>query len=306
MDICLWDKCNNKCVMCTNPVGSWEAWDGSFDYDYASLKKRTLKDRQKFEDDDTIYLTGGEPTIHPDFLRFIDFLSNEFPGKRIVLLTNGRRFCYEKFAKDLLDRNLNIEIHVSLYGHNESVHEKITQVKGSYDQSIVGIQNLLKHKKPEQVLAVRHVLSSVSYKYIKNFLELIVDEIPLVDRVILMFWEIEAQAESNFDYLKLKYSDTVDFIKEVSCFLDKINEISLYHFPLCQINESLWPVVWCTWPEHEITWLPVCKQCQVKKYCVGIHKAYLKNIGDKEFKPIKNKRNIKESGNIYQPIKAVH
>lgn len=304
MDICVWDKCNNKCVMCTNPDGQWSAWDGSFNYDYDSLVQRIKKDRHRFDVGDSIYLTGGEPTIHPDFIKFIDFLNQEFPTKRIILLTNGRRFYYEDFAKELLSRCSNIEIHVSLYGHNQAIHEKITLANGSYDQSISGLKNLLKYKKNGQIVAVRHVLSSVSYKYVDSFLKLICDELSAVDRVILMFWEIEAQAEKNLDYLKLRYTDARQYIELVDGFRKKISEIRLYHFPLCQIDENLWPLAWCTWPKHEVDFLNTCEKCQVKKYCVGIHKAYLKNIGSDEFAPILETKKIIESGDIYKPINS--
>jgi MoaA/NifB/PqqE/SkfB family radical SAM enzyme len=291
--------------MCTNPNGPWEAWDGSFNYDYGNLKQRVLKDRVRFDVGDTIYLTGGEPTIHPDFIKFIDFLIQEFPTKRIILLTNGRRFYYKDFARELLDKCPNIEIHVSLYGHDKEIHEKITQAKGSYDQSLAGLKNLLKHKNVGQVVAVRHVLSSISYKQVGDFLRLMADELPMVDRVILMFWEIEAQAEKNLEYLKLRYTDARLFIKSVNDYKNKIKEIRLYHFPLCQLDECLWPLAWCTWPRHEVDFLDACEKCQVKKYCVGIHKAYMKNIGSDEFVPILNQPPITESGDVYKPISAV-
>ncbi len=36
MDICLWNKCNNRCLMCTNPHDFWQ----DDHYDYNSLKGR--------------------------------------------------------------------------------------------------------------------------------------------------------------------------------------------------------------------------------------------------------------------------
>lgn len=305
MDICLWDKCNNNCIMCTNPDNGWEAWDGSFNYDFKSLKKRIIEDKQRFEAGDTIYITGGEPTIHPDFIEIIKFINTEFPDKRIILLTNGRRFYYKDFAKELLEVCPNIEIHMSLYGHNQEIHEKITQAVGSYSQTIAGITNLLNLKKRGQVIALRHVLSSVSHKHINDFLKLVSEKFPQIDQTILMFWEIEAQAEKNIESLKLRYKDTEAIIGVVEEYLEKLKEIRLYHFPLCQIEKNLWPITWCTWPAHEVCFLPACDKCKVKKYCVGVHKAYLKNIGPDEFSPITEEHKIKESKNQYKPIESI-
>jgi MoaA/NifB/PqqE/SkfB family radical SAM enzyme len=305
MDICVWEKCNNRCIICTNPDGPWKAWDGSLDYGFASLKERILKNREKFIADDTIYLTGGEPTIHFDFLKLLDFLVGEFPEKKIILLTNGRRFFYEDFAKKMLEKCQNIEIHLSLYGHNKATHEKTTQARGSFEQSLSGLKNLLKNKNSGQIIAVRHVLSSISYRFVDNFLKIFNGELINVNRVILMFWEIEEQAEKNIKYLKLSYNDVSPYLKNVNSFQEKIREIRLYHFPLCQIKKELWHLAWRTWPEYEIDFLDTCSDCKVKKYCVGIHKAYLKNIGSTEFKAVKTTGKIKESSNAYKPIKSI-
>ena len=54
MDICVWDKCNNRCLMCTNPDRPWPNWDGSFFIVSAVLE---IKNRQEAEPDmlDLIY-----------------------------------------------------------------------------------------------------------------------------------------------------------------------------------------------------------------------------------------------------------
>ena len=71
------------------------------------------------------------------------------------------------------------------------------------------------------------------------------------------------------------------------------------------INQSLWKYTWRTLPKYEVTFLPRCKDCLYKKYCLGIHKEYLKKVGGEEFQPIKNKYLIKETNNFYHPIQDV-
>ncbi|MDI6606494.1 MAG: radical SAM protein, partial [Candidatus Omnitrophota bacterium] len=99
MDICFWNKCNNCCLFCSNPDGHWKKDDG---YNYDRLAQRLMSFKGKIRD---ITVTGGEPTIHPDFLKIIAFLKKELPDVGLSLLTNGRRFFYPPFAKECLELN---------------------------------------------------------------------------------------------------------------------------------------------------------------------------------------------------------
>ena len=49
---------------------------------------------------DSIVVSGGEPTIHPDFIEFIKYLCEK--DLKITILTNSERFSDEKFADKFL------------------------------------------------------------------------------------------------------------------------------------------------------------------------------------------------------------
>src|SRR3989339_1143910 len=175
MDLCVWDKCNNRCLMCTNPEPPWPAWDGSLKYDYDAITKRLKKDKDRFLADDSIYITGGEPTIHPDFLRILDYLFCNFPKQKIKLLTNGRRFMYDDFAKKVLSLSRNFEIDLSVYGADSAVHDAVTRSRGSFVQTTAGLANILRFKDPAQVLGVRFVITGLSAAHTGDFLRMLVE-----------------------------------------------------------------------------------------------------------------------------------
>ena len=305
MDLCIWDKCNNNCLMCTNPDRPWPAWDGSFDYDLKSLIKRIKKSEKEIKTYDSIYLGGGEPTLHPEFLKVLNFVSEKFPKQRIKLLTNGRRFLYKDFAQDVLSITNNIDIELSIYGPNEKIHESVTRASGSFEQTIKGLKNLLSYKKEGQLINVRFVITKLSYLYLEEFLKMIGKRFSSTDRILLIFWEIENQAVKNMEAIKTTYHQVNPYMDKLYPLLKDFNEIRLYHFPLCVLPEKFWPYVWRTLPEHGIIFNNSCKQCQYKKYCLGIPKEYSEHIGIKEFKPIKKNLQIQETKNIYHPISEV-
>lgn len=306
--ICVWNKCNSKCLMCSNP-SEFQNRNSYKDYSFDVLKQRI--DKINFFDEknniigDKIILTGGEPTIHPNFFKLLSFIRKKFPQVTIELDTNGRRFCYPSFAKRVL-RFERINIYTSLHGFNAKTHDAITRTPGSFSQTVKGIQNLLKYEKLGlHELELRIIITKLTYQYIEKILKFIKEDFPQADRIVVIFMEMEGQAGDNFKIVGLTYSQFQKFISKIAKWIPKFKEFRFYHFPLCVIERSLWKYTWRTLPAYEVTFLPHCKTCFYQKYCLGIHKDYLEKIGQKEFKPIRNKYLIKETNNFYHPIQDV-
>ena len=305
VDLCVYDKCNNRCLMCTNPDRPWPAWDNKTGYNWRDIIGRLKKFRDKIDSAESIYLSGGEPTIHPRFREIIKYLTEKFSGKKIKLLTNGRFFSYPQKAEEFLAMGDNLEIDVSLYGHDKKTHEAVTRAAGSFDQTMAGLSNLLKRKKPSQLIGARFVITRLSYQNIKPVLKLILDNFPTIDRLIVIFPEMEGQAIKNKKNVALTYAQVRPFINQIAELAPKFKEFRLYHFPLCTLDKKIWPYAWRTLPAKEIKFLPACNLCQVKNHCLGIHRGYLTNIGRDGFQPYKNKVATKSTGNPYQPLAEI-
>jgi len=305
MDLNVWDKCNNRCLMCTNPDWPWPAWDGSCDYSYPAIIRRLEKAKEEIKLDDSIYLTGGEPTLHPRFLDILEYVSRHFPEQRVKLLTNGRKFFYKDFAQKVLATNNNFDICVSIYGPNIKIHDAITRSGGSFEQTTKGLENLLAYKKGGHIFDIRFVISQLSYKHINQFLKMVKQRFPLIDRVILIFWEAEAQAVKNLEAVKVDYSQVRPYLEKSYPLLKGIKEIRFYHFPLCTLSEKFWPYLWRTLPDKEVDFVKACQECNYKKHCLGIHKGYLEYIGAKEFTPVKKHLEVEKTGDTYRPIGRV-
>lgn len=292
--------------MCTNPDRPWPAWDNTFDYDYKSIIKRLRNKKSEIRSFDSLYITGGEPTLHPDFIKIFVFIKKNFPKQRIKLLTNGRRFAYGDFAEKILSINENLEIDLSLYGHNEKTHDAVTRAKNSFNQTTAGLANILKYKSNNQVVGVRLVQTKFSYRHIKDELVLLVKKFNDVDRVIIIFHELEAQAVKNLNAIGVSYSKAKPYFEKTYPILNKLEEVRFYHFPLCTLDAKLWPYIWRTLPRKEVSFLEICKQCQFNKSCLGVHKGYLKYMGTNDFKPVKKKIIFTKGDNFHHPILNVN
>ncbi len=299
--IAVWNKCNNRCLMCSNPsnYGEWG------DYSFRALISRFKKINPKEKD---IYLTGGEPTLHPDFFELLNFLRKRCPEARIIIDTNARMFFYKDFLSRCLNYG-NLEFQVSLCGHNAALHDKITGINGSFEQTIQGLKNLVLLGVGKSNIEMRVVIHKLTLENLEKIYDFIGKTFPQIGKLIFIFMEIEGMAGKNIKKVGTTYKKANPYLKSL---LKKIMgskhsfEVRFYHFSLCVLPPKFWPYLWRTLPEKEISFLSSCKECLYKKYCLGIHKDYLKYIGEKEFMPIIKKIKIEATNNFYHPIAAIN
>lgn len=303
MDICVWDKCNNFCVMCTNPDKPWISSDGQPEqgYEYKVLIERIKRLKNRVKSNDAVILTGGEPTLHPQFLDVLKFVRKTFPKQELRILTNGRMFSYLGFAQEVL-KTEKIHLAVSLYGPTPEIHESVTRAKNSFEQTVKGLKNILANIKKDQSIEIRIVISKLSYKYLEQFLNLTNVHFPSVGRIIFIFIEHEGQAAKNLKSVHLTYSKVRPYLNKIYPFFSQSREIRLYHFPLCTIDPKFWPFVWRTLPDKEVTFIPSCRKCKYKKYCLGIHRDHPNKVKGGEFNPVKDDLVIEATGDFYHPI----
>ena len=288
--------------MCTNPVGFKDENESSL-YSREDFLSRIESWKQKGASKENINLTGGEPTIHPHFLNLLKEVRKIFPKNKIVMASNGRMFSYPWFAKDCLKIN-NFSLEIALHGPNAKLHDKITSVGGSFKQTVAGMDNILKYKNSSQELEIRVIITKLTYKHLGKIINFIKKRFSGIDRVVLIFMEMEGLAEKNFKVVGLSYKELKPYFNSVKIkeWKEGLSDFRLYHFPLCVLEPELWQYAWRTLRVEEVSFLPLCKNCQYKKYCLGIHKDYLKLVGDKEFKPIRRKIGLKTQDFFHHPI----
>lgn len=123
--------CNLRCVMCNH-------WRDRRAAPLRIEKLRPILDDLAELGTRKVHLSGGEPTLHPDLLAFIEHAANL--GMRVSMTTNATLIDKEK-AKALISAGLK-GVNVSLDSPERRLHEKIRGVDGCYKQTVQGIEYL--------------------------------------------------------------------------------------------------------------------------------------------------------------------
>jgi len=84
-------------------------------------------------------IDGGEPLLYPHLFELIGYARAQ-GFDRINLTTNGRLLIYNSIVKKLACQP-GLSVLVSLHAAQAEVHDQLTRVKGSFDQTLEGLKN---------------------------------------------------------------------------------------------------------------------------------------------------------------------
>jgi MoaA/NifB/PqqE/SkfB family radical SAM enzyme len=129
--------CNDHCVFCLDS----DSHNGDM-RDRDDVKRQILEGRRAGAT--RLILSGGEPTIHPNYVEFVH-LGRQAGYPKIQTVTNGRMFSYGNFLERCLDAGLS-EITFSIHGPNAKVHDALVGTKGAFEQEMAGLRSALAHR----------------------------------------------------------------------------------------------------------------------------------------------------------------
>jgi len=158
-------NCNQKCSYCYN---IWKDENGNNLYNFNSYNqaKRTLNQINKSVDYKHITFTGGEPFLLERFPELV--LKARLSGKSVSIITNGSA---AKFVDYEMIHKLGIShFQITLNADNAAVHDSMSGISGSWEKTLLTIQNLIKLK--SSVVGVI-VLTAANYPFLAatiNFL----------------------------------------------------------------------------------------------------------------------------------------
>ena len=152
--------CNNHCVFCLDTL----THDGQM-RDANEVKQQILDGARKGAQ--RLILSGGEPTMHPNYVDFIR-LGKLAKYRKIQTVTNGRAFSYKQFLMRCLDAGLD-EITFSIHGPNARIHDALVGAKGAFEQEVQGLQYALDDGRP--IVNIDVVINRGNVKHLKAILE---------------------------------------------------------------------------------------------------------------------------------------
>jgi|YNPNPStandDraft_1061719.scaffolds.fasta_scaffold25812_3 radical SAM protein with 4Fe4S-binding SPASM domain len=124
--------CGNRCAGCSNsyaavrgrpplPAAQWEQWLASFGPEAVRIR-----------------LSGGEPTLHPEFERILEAAASYEAW--VSIFTNGRWPDPARLLARLRGRANIVGLLVSLHGARASTHEAFTRQCGSFAETLRNVR----------------------------------------------------------------------------------------------------------------------------------------------------------------------
>lgn len=156
------NTCNNNCIFCHDS----EHRNDSINFE--PFEKIKVKIDQALNDGfSRLILSGGEATIHPDFIQIAGY-AKKIGFQKIQVVTNGRMFSYKAFALKAVKAGLT-EATFSIHGHTPGLHDKLSGIKGSFDQACQGIKNLIKTGRC--IVNIDVVVNRLNYIHIEDIIK---------------------------------------------------------------------------------------------------------------------------------------
>lgn len=247
----------------------------------------------------TITITGGEPTIRPDFFDLLKACQSA--GLKVGVQTNGRRFHSQEFCERLEDCGAPNFV-IALHGPDCDVHDAISRRAGSFEQTRQGIKNLCESG---HEVTGKLVISRLNAPSLVATMDLMT--VLGIKKACFAFPHGHGNARVHYPEIAPRYAEIRPEIDRLTRKAAESGfQISLEAFPLCVLNDPqyvlefqyLLPVERRCIPSNadEFDWdmmrpfdkkkFPQCTDCCFDPYCEGAWKEYPATYGDKEFQPV--------------------
>lgn len=257
-------RCNSGCIMCPSPDAARKNGDISNPQDLIELAKHI----PAFTPHLTI--TGGEPFLQGRKLfPFIQFLREKFEETEFLFLTNGRIFAVDSFTEEFCSCvPSNTIMGIPIHGSSPETHDRITRAPGSFQQTYVGIQNLLRRGIHVEI---RIVVCRLNIQDIPSIVDLIINNLPDIAYVSIMAMEMTGSAHHNRELVWIPYRESFDMISESILKLIRNGiDVKLYNFPLCTVQQEFWPLCEKSISPDKVRYAQICESCKFHNVCGGV------------------------------------
>ncbi len=273
-------ECNNNCLFChartkkNLPI---------------KTQKETLAKINKIKNKvDCIIFSGGEPLLNKKFISLANIIKKK--GLEIGIITNARLLSLPKTKEKI--KNLKPGyIYTTFHSNQKEIHEKISQVPGSFEQTIEGIRNSSSFNTE---LMVNIVIIKQNINTLKRTVQFLKEE--GINNLKLSFVEPVTEKDilhtPDITKASKKAKETIDFFPDVDigwdgfplCLMKKY-ENKIKNLKTCNIDyiSEAWEDNFSESDCGNKIKKKECKECLKQNKCEGIYKKYLKH---KRFQPI--------------------
>ena len=272
-------KCNLKCVHCMI--------EGTMDWlrpESPEKFEAVLADNRKNRRWKGLILTGSEVTLRPD-LPDMARMARDNGFEHVRIQTHGVRLASEEYCRELVDAGID-EYFISVTAADAVTHDAITQVPGSFEMTLQGLENL-EHFNNVATLT-NTVITRLSYTQLPT----LVERLRHLRRLAQMeFWNYWPMKETDDKELIASHLDVLPFLREAIQLGNRYGRcIEVKNFPECLLGTDadalnndqprliIDPEFWHEFMKNGF------HQCVHRTYCgarrcLGLNTAYVKKFG---------------------------
>ena len=220
-------RCNLSCRFCYAGCGQGCSRGNGSEMILSQIK-RILEIIYKEAQAPTVSFTGGEPLLRSDLPKMVVFAKSL--GFRVNLITNGTLATTER-VKVLADAGLD-SAQVSIEGSRSQIHDGITGLPGSFEQSVAGIKSI----KASGIPVHHHTtMNRFNWDDLDRMPQLAADL--GLDRLSMNMVIPTGTAEDNSEIL-VRYSEVEEKLLEVKAHAETVGVQFLWYSPtpLCIFN----------------------------------------------------------------------
>jgi len=283
----LGSQCDNDCLVC--PARNDEKNRGLTEL---------IHEFDALDDPENIELWGGEPTLHKDLVSLISYARSR-GARRIKLATNARSLAEWDVLTSLAEQGCRL-FEVKINGSRPETHEAVTGARGSFDQTIQGLQNLgtLSSSSKEYgssiYVGARVAVCQANFEDLTSIVSLLISF--GVDRIVL--------ARRGSDFLLGEAAQMAANAMKVAT-LNRTWSVC-EGFPPCLMKACEMHVAELIQPAiQERERLKACRACAYKDICGGPPEDYIRKRGSREFRAVSSSpyledlRHLLNTGSLY-------
>ncbi|MFP4106747.1 MAG: tetraether lipid synthase Tes [Phycisphaerae bacterium] len=173
----LTNRCNMNCPICFANAGA-AGYVFQPDYEQVVKQLQALRDLRPIPCT-AIQFAGGEPTLHPDFLKIVR-TAGRMGFSHIQIATNGIRIADEKFAREAYDAGLHT-LYLQFDGVGEEAHRQTRNFPGIWEKKLAAIENA--RRLGMKVCLVPTILKGVNDEQVKEIFRFAVKNVDVVSGI---------------------------------------------------------------------------------------------------------------------------
>ena len=271
-------KCNLKCQHCMI--------EGTMDWlqpESMSSFQEVLAANREQQLWRGIIFTGSEVTLRRD-LTELARMARDHGFSHVRIQTHGMKLANEKYLQELVDAGVD-EYFVSITAADAATHDAITQVPGSFDRTMRGLENLEQH---DVATMTNTVITRLSYQQ----LPALVERVGHLKRLKRMdFWNYWPMRENDDKDLVASHLDVLPYLRDaIAGARERGITLEIKNFPECLLGSDreylnndqpeliIDPEFWPEFMRNGF------HQCAHRSYCgaercLGLNTAYIEKFG---------------------------